>query len=185
MLYEAYVGLGSNLGDRRATLLGAFEALRRDAVDVAVSSLYESLPVGFTRQPPFLNAVCRLWTRLDPFQLLERARRTEAAAGPRRPFPNAPRALDVDLLTHGRAALSLPGLVLPHPRMADRAFVLVPLAELAPTFVHPTLRLPVGALVARLPRPLGLARRAAESTPARPQSREDGGSRLGIASSMG
>ena len=132
MLSEAYIGLGSNLGDRAANIRLGLEALRRVSRHVQASSLYETDPVGFQGQPPFLNAVCRIWTRLTAFELLAEARRAQAGASGARPFPNGPRALDIDILLYGRAVLDAPGLTIPHPRMMERLFVLSPLAEVAP-----------------------------------------------------
>ena len=137
MLSEAYIGLGSNLGDRAANIQRGLEALRRVARHVQASSLYETAAVGFQGQPPFLNAVCRIWTRLTAFELLAEAQRAQADASGARPFPNGPRALDIDILLHGRAVLDAPGLTLPHPRMMERPFVLRPLAEIAPGLAHP------------------------------------------------
>ena len=137
MLSEAYIGLGSNLGDRAANIRLGLEALRRVSRHVQASSLYETDPVGFQGQPPFLNAVCRIWTRLTAFELLAEARRAQAGASGARPFPNGPRALDIDILLYGRAVLDTPGLTIPHPRMMERPFVLRPLAEIAPGLAHP------------------------------------------------
>ena len=137
MLSEAYIGLGSNLGDRAANIRLGLEALRRVSRHVQASSLYETDPVGFQGQPPFLNAVCRIWTRLTAFELLAEARRAQAGASGARPFPNGPRALDIDILLYGRAVLGAPGLSIPHPRMMERLFVLRPLGEIAPGLAHP------------------------------------------------
>ena len=110
MLSEAYIGLGSNLGDRAANIQRGLEALRRVSRHVQASGLYETDAVGFQVQPPFLNAVCRIWTRLTAFELLAEARRAQAEASGARPFPNGPRALDIDilLLRAGRAGRSGP-----------------------------------------------------------------------------
>lgn len=151
MLSEAYLGLGSNLGDRQANIQRGIALLAQVAASVAASSLYETVPQGFGAQPAFLNAVCRIWTPLDPFALLAHIQQAEAAAGRRRTFANAPRTLDVDILLYGRLVLQAPGLTIPHPRMAERAFVLVPLAELAPGLVHPVLKTTVRELLQRLP----------------------------------
>ncbi len=156
MLYEAYLGLGSNLGDRRFNILSALEHLSRVCTVANTSTIYETDPQGFAAQPPFLNAVCRVWTRLDPFQLMAQVEEVEAVGGPHRPFINAPRYRDIDILTHGRTVLEAPHITIPHPRMAERAFVLVPLAEIAPEFVHPATKESVRSLIQRLPTPLGV-----------------------------
>ena len=150
MQAEAYLGLGSNLGDRRRRLSVALEAIGALASDLQVSSLYETQPQGFSDQPAFLNAVCRVWTRLGPFELLD-ALRSVQAAGARPAFVNGPRDVDVDLLLYGEAVIGLPHLVVPHPRMCDREFVLAPLAEIAPGLVHPVRKQTVAGLLRSLP----------------------------------
>jgi 2-amino-4-hydroxy-6-hydroxymethyldihydropteridine diphosphokinase len=134
----AYVGLGSNLpgepGDPRAQLGAAFDALARlpGTRLAGCSSLYRSAPLGHEAQPDFVNAVARLQTRLAPLELLAALQEIERRHGRERPFPNAPRTLDLDLLLFGDLALASAALTLPHPRMHERAFVLRPLAELDP-----------------------------------------------------
>ena len=150
MQTEAYLGLGSNLGDRRRRLREALEAIGALASDLQVSSLYETQPQGFSEQPSFLNAVCRVWTRLDPFELLDALRRIQEA-GARPAFVNGPRDVDVDLLLYGDSVIGLPHLVVPHPRMCDREFVLAPLAEIAPGLVHPVRKQTVADLLRSLP----------------------------------
>ena len=137
MLSEAYIGLGSNLGSSHANLDAAIVLMRRLAVDVQPSPVYRTSPQGFRNQPPFYNAVCRISTRLTPFQLIERLLGIEAVVGRRRTFRNAPRILDLDILLYDRLVIESPPLVLPHPRMAERLFVLQPLADVAPHIKHP------------------------------------------------
>jgi 2-amino-4-hydroxy-6-hydroxymethyldihydropteridine diphosphokinase len=135
----AYVGLGSNLGDRRAQIDTALErlaAIPSTRVD-AVSSVYESEPVGGPDQPPFLNAVARLETALDPRTLIWNLQRIETSMGRVRRERWGPRTIDLDLLLFGAELLEEPGLTVPHPELARRAFVLVPLVELDPMLVHP------------------------------------------------
>ena len=130
---RAFVAIGANLGDARATVLRAMDdldRLPRTRVS-ARSSLYRSAPVD-AGGPDFVNAVVALETGLDPHALLAELQRLEAGAGRERPYRNAPRTLDLDLLRHGDAVLDTPQLSLPHPRIAERAFVLLPLAEIAP-----------------------------------------------------
>lgn len=130
---QAFLALGSNLGDRRAYLRHAVEQLP-DVV--AVSSVYETEPVGGpSGQPPYLNCVVELHTALTPRQLLAAAHAVEAAAGRRREVRWGPRTLDVDVLVVGDLTVEEEDLVVPHPRMRERGFVLVPLAELAPELV--------------------------------------------------
>jgi len=126
---RAYLGLGSNLGDRRAALRTAIAALP-DVV--AVSPVYETEPVGGPAgQSPYLNLVVALETELTPRDLLQLAHRLEQAAGRVRAEPNGPRTLDVDVLLVGDLAVQEPDLVVPHPRMWQRRFVLAPLTDLA------------------------------------------------------
>lgn len=132
------LALGSNLGERLRYLETAVRGLVGGGVELgAVSSVYESDPVGYLDQPPFLNAVLTGWTELPPGRLLELVRRVEAEGGRRRSFAGAPRTLDVDVILYGDRQISLPELVIPHPRFRERAFVLAPLAEVAPDWVDP------------------------------------------------
>jgi 2-amino-4-hydroxy-6-hydroxymethyldihydropteridine diphosphokinase len=153
---DAYVALGSNLGDRRAFLEGALAALDESGgVRVlACSRFYETEPVGPPPQGPYLNAVARLETELAPAALLSLLLELEARAGRERgAVRNAPRTLDLDLLLHGRTCVEEDGLELPHPRMHERAFVLEPLCEIAPDLVHPRLRETIRTLAARAREP--------------------------------
>ncbi len=150
MLTEVYLGLGSNLGDRRANLKSALRTLTRGARGIVCSSAYETAPKGFQLQPAYYNAACRIWTTMDLFQLLARIRDVETCLGRNRSFPNAPRTVDVDILLAGDTVMTTPILTLPHPRMAERAFVLEPLAEIAPQARHPGSGLSIASLVARL-----------------------------------
>jgi 2-amino-4-hydroxy-6-hydroxymethyldihydropteridine diphosphokinase len=150
MLTEAYLGLGSNLGDRAASIDGAFEMLREVCRRVDVSALYETDAAGFSMQPAFLNAACRVWTDLDAHGLMHRLKEIEAAAGRKRVFVNAPRTLDIDILLYGRLVVETPVLTVPHPKMAERAFVLAPLAEIAPGAVHPVLKATAAELLSCL-----------------------------------
>jgi 2-amino-4-hydroxy-6-hydroxymethyldihydropteridine diphosphokinase len=136
---RAYIALGANLGDPRATVRAAIEALRElpNSQLIAASSLYRSAPVGLHNQPDFINAVVSVETQLDARRLLDELFAIEACFGRRRSVRNAPRTLDLDLLLHGDTVSDDPALTLPHPRMHQRAFVLLPLAEIAPDIVIP------------------------------------------------
>jgi 2-amino-4-hydroxy-6-hydroxymethyldihydropteridine diphosphokinase len=138
---RAYVALGSNLGDRRATLLAAVEALAEtDGVDViAVSSLIETDPVGYLDQPQFLNGAAAIETTLGARELLAVLLDVERRFGRERDGVPAqgPRTLDLDLVLYGEEEIDEPGLQVPHPRVSERAFVLGPLAELDPALEVP------------------------------------------------
>ncbi len=130
----AYVGIGANLGDPCSQVLLAFDelgGLPKSRLS-ARSSLYRSAPIGGVAQPDYVNAVARIETTLDPQELLCVLLQVEQRHGRERSVPNAPRTLDLDLLLHGTRQVNTPSLVLPHPRMHERAFVLTPLLEIEP-----------------------------------------------------
>jgi 2-amino-4-hydroxy-6-hydroxymethyldihydropteridine diphosphokinase len=133
-LTRAYLALGSNLGDRRAFLQGAVDTLAQTAgIDViACSRVYETAPVGGPQQGDYLNAVVAVETDLDPWALLQVAHECEENARRVRNVRFGPRTLDVDILCFGELSLDEPDLTIPHPRMWERGFVLVPLREIAP-----------------------------------------------------
>jgi len=134
---DSVVGLGANLGDRRATLAWAARECGRLGDLSAISSLYETLPVDGPEQPDFLNAAVRLLTNLAPNALLARLLEIERLAGRERSTRWGPRTLDLDILWMGQLDITAPGLVIPHPRLACRPFALVPLLEVAPRAAHP------------------------------------------------
>jgi 2-amino-4-hydroxy-6-hydroxymethyldihydropteridine diphosphokinase len=134
----AAIALGSNLGDRRAHLDYAVRRLSEFLRDLRVSSYIDTEPVGMPpAAPPFLNAAAVGETTLSPRALLDALLDIERARGRERPFVNAPRTLDLDLVLFGDAVVEEPGLTVPHPRFRDRRFVLEPLAEIAPGLVDP------------------------------------------------
>lgn len=149
-MVTAYLGLGSNLGDRQGNLSQAIERLSRRVRLERVSSLYETEPVGYLAQPRFLNAACRVSTDLSSWELLALAKEIEAGLGRVPGFPNAPRQIDIDILFYGDQVIETTELTVPHPRLAERAFVLIPLAEIAPELVHPQTGHRIGELVARV-----------------------------------
>ena len=133
-----YLALGSNLGNRQAHLATAITGLRR-VVDLdAISSIYETEPAGYLEQPHFLNMVCSGKTHLSPHDLLIYTKALEQADGRETTFRNGPRTIDIDILLYDHAKIVQNDLVIPHPRMSTRAFVLVPLAEIAPDLVEPS-----------------------------------------------
>lgn len=144
------MGVGSNLGDRGRNVRFAIGAMRREVKLSAASSIYETEPMYVTDQPRFLNCVVAGSTELVPRELLGRLKEIEAAMG-RTPGPRfGPRVIDLDILFYGDRRVVEAGLEIPHPRIPERAFVLVPLAEIRPNLVHPVLRLPVSELRRRL-----------------------------------
>ena len=152
-MVDAYVSMGSNLGDREAHLAAATLALRaRPGIHVAaVSRLYETAPVGPPPQGPYLNAALHLRTQLAPRALLACLLEIEAAQGRQRSAGRwSARTLDLDLLFYGSLVLDEPGLCIPHPHLHERAFVLEPLCELAPRLLHPRLGETVEQLAAKV-----------------------------------
>lgn len=147
-----YLALGSNLGDRQQNIERAVALLSPRVRVERLSSLYQTRPEGFREQPMFLNAVLRGRTSLSPQALLRRAKEIEEELGRRPSFPNAPRPIDIDILLYGDRVLDTPELVIPHPRLVERAFVLVPLMEIAPHLRHPGTGQAVAEMAARLRR---------------------------------
>jgi 2-amino-4-hydroxy-6-hydroxymethyldihydropteridine diphosphokinase len=137
-LKTVYLALGSNVGDREANLRQALERLEAAGIRVVRrSSLYETEPLDFRDQPWFLNAVVEVKTDLFPLQLLACTQKIEREMGRRRLTPKGPRNIDIDILFYGRSLIETADLQVPHPRIAQRRFVLEPLSEIAPEFRHP------------------------------------------------
>jgi 2-amino-4-hydroxy-6-hydroxymethyldihydropteridine diphosphokinase len=135
---RAYIGLGSNLGDRKATIRRALDELAQRTSVVAVSSFRETEPWGFQEQPPFLNAAAAIETELPPRELLDALLSIERELGRvRDDVRYGPRSIDLDLLLYDELELDEPGLTVPHPRLHERRFALEPLAELEPALVVP------------------------------------------------
>ena len=147
----AYIALGSNLGDKEKNLRRAIMLLLQQGIDVEkVSSFISTEPYGVTDQPQFLNAVCRVSTSLAPLALLDVLLATELAMGRVRLRHWGERNIDLDLLLYEDVVIDEPRLRLPHPDMQNRDFVLLPLAEIAPELVHPTLKKSIKELKDRL-----------------------------------
>jgi 2-amino-4-hydroxy-6-hydroxymethyldihydropteridine diphosphokinase len=134
-----YLGLGTNLGDRMNNLLQAVQALPLEITLRRASQVYETKPEGYLTQPDFLNQVLETETTLPPMDLLISLKQLENQLGRQKTFKDGPRLIDIDILFYDNKVIELPGLIIPHPRLAGRAFVLAPLVELAPDFYHPVI----------------------------------------------
>ena len=130
-----YIGMGSNLGFRRGHLADGLRGLRRLGSVTAVSDVIQTAPVGPQDQPPYLNLVAEMGTELAPLTLLLAVKRIERRVGRKPSYRWGPRALDIDLLLYGDVRMETPALTLPHPRIAEREFVLTPLAQIAPHMI--------------------------------------------------
>lgn len=155
---DVYLGLGSNLGDREARLRAALRALQGVGAVVQVAPFYETTALYVTDQPDFLNTACLVTTDLEPFALLRRLQELERAAGrlPTRRYGE--RVIDVDILLFGDRTIASDVLTIPHPLLAERAFALAPLADLAPGLVHPVLKVTIARLLETAPGREGVRR---------------------------
>ena len=135
--HTVYLALGSNLDDRLANLKQAIASLTPQLDVRAKSQVYETPPWGFEEQPKFLNQVIKAKTYLDPEPLLKHLKRLEVALGRKASFPNGPRLIDIDVLFYDDLVVNKPSIVIPHPRLHERGFVLLPLMDIAPDLRHP------------------------------------------------
>ena len=144
----AYLSLGSNLGDRGKNLIRALSLLSTEVNLDKASSVYETEPVGYKEQPLFLNLACQVTTNLNPWKLLHLAKTIENKMGriPSKQI-NAPRPIDIDILFYNKQIINSKNLTVPHPHLAKRAFVLIPLSEIAAELIHPQLGKSIAALV--------------------------------------
>ncbi len=149
--HRIYLSMGSNLGDRRGNLAAAIQRLHALMEIEKVSSVYETEPVGYLEQPRFLNIAVAGVTRLSPQEFLKRAKKIEAALGRQETVRNGPRPIDIDIIFYDNLTLDSEPLTIPHPRMAERAFVLAPLTEIAPEVVHPARGSTARELLAEVP----------------------------------
>ena len=139
MTHIIYIALGTNLGERLENLRAAIEAMTPDVTVLAESHVYETPPWGYEDQPAFLNMVVKAVTDLEPESLLKYLKQIEAELGREKSVRWGPRLIDLDILFYADLVLDTPPLVIPHPRLHERAFVLVPLADVAADYVHPVL----------------------------------------------
>ena len=146
--HMVYLALGTNLGDRLANLRQAIAALTPQMEVKAKSQVYETPPWGYEDQPRFLNQVVQAKTYLDPEPLLKHLKRLEVALGRQESFRNGPRLIDIDILFYDDLIVDRPSLVIPHPRLHERSFVLLPLMDIAPDLVHPVSQKSVRELAA-------------------------------------
>lgn len=147
-----YLALGANLGNRQGNLLQAIQSIRTFAWVEKISSLYETTPVGYLDQPDFLNMAIQISTQLNPRGLIRSLKQIEKQIGRKTSFRNAPRPIDIDILLYDDHIIETEKLSIPHPRMSERAFVLAPLAEIAPQAIHPVLKLTISELLERVDR---------------------------------
>ncbi len=149
-MHTIFLGLGTNLGDRTANLQAAIAGLAERLVMTAVSPLYQTPPWGVTDQPNFLNLCLAAQTDLAPEELLTFVKNLEVALG-RQPAERwGPRLIDIDILFYANQLIETENMIIPHPRLAERAFVLRPLADIAPEFVHPVLGETIAALAKKV-----------------------------------
>ncbi len=146
--HTVYLALGSNLGDREQNLKEAIASLSPQMVVKAKSHIYETLPWGYEDQPKFLNQVLEAQTYLEPEPLLKHLKRLEIALGRKASFRNGPRLIDIDILFYDDLVLDTPLLTIPHPRLHERGFVLLPMMDIAPDLVHPVMKKSVREMVA-------------------------------------
>ena len=157
-MIPVYLSLGSNLGDREANLKKAIELLSHRLRVGLVSPIYETEPVGVPEQPKFLNLAMQVFTRLAAKDLLILGKGFESMMGRARNTSNAPRTIDIDILLYGSEIIKTDDLIIPHPRLTERAFVLVPLADIAPDLVHPENGKKVSELLKSLPNMQGVTK---------------------------
>jgi 2-amino-4-hydroxy-6-hydroxymethyldihydropteridine diphosphokinase len=147
-----YIALGSNIGDRDTNLRNAIQFLREAGIHISkISAFYETEPVDFLDQDWFLNAVLEAETDLPPLELLREMRAIETRMGSKKAFAKGPRLIDLDILIYADQVIDTPELQVPHPRMLDRKFVLIPLVEIAPNLRHPKWPAPASEMLHRTP----------------------------------
>ena len=146
--HVVYLALGSNLGDRLSNLKEAIASLSPQMDVKAKSHVYETPPWGYENQSPFYNQVIKVKTYLEPERLLRHLKRLEVALGRKPSFQNGPRSIDIDLLFYDDQIMNTPVITLPHPRLHERGFVLLPLMDIAPELIHPVMQKSVQEMIA-------------------------------------
>lgn len=146
----AYIGIGSNEGDRFTNLHNAIGMLVQECTVGRISSIYETEPEGYADQPDFLNCVVEINTDIGAHQLLQALKGIEMIMGRQPSFLNGPRIIDLDILLYGDSVINSDELTIPHPRMHERAFVLIPFNEIAPGCMHPDLHKTINELLGEL-----------------------------------
>ncbi|HWQ46383.1 MAG TPA: 2-amino-4-hydroxy-6-hydroxymethyldihydropteridine diphosphokinase [Longilinea sp.] len=152
MTTSVYLGLGTNLGDRNANLKAAIQSITAGSQLLSCSPVYQTKPWGYSDQPDFYNQVIKVQTSLTPLDLLENVKSIELAIGRQPSFRYGPRLIDIDILLFGTVILDTPSLSIPHPRLIERAFMLIPLLELDPELVHPVTGVPFAQYLAKIDR---------------------------------
>lgn len=147
---DVLLGLGSNLGDREENIRKAIMLLQERTEVLAISSIYESEPMYHEDQPWFINCAAKAETELSPREMLSRLKEVERRMGRTNEIRYGPRIIDIDILFYGSQVIGEEGLTIPHPKIPERAFVLIPLAEIEPNFLHPVLRKTISELLAAL-----------------------------------
>jgi 2-amino-4-hydroxy-6-hydroxymethyldihydropteridine diphosphokinase len=147
---QVFLALGTNIGDREANLCKARKALAPKVTIIRESPIYITPPWGYEDQPEFLNQVIEVRTKMRPGRLLAYLKRIEKKMGRLKTFRNGPRLIDLDILFYGQRVVKRSKLNIPHPRLQERAFVLVPLSDIAPDFVHPVLGMTVESMLAKI-----------------------------------
>jgi len=147
---QVFIALGTNIGDREANLCKARKALAPKVIIIKESPIYITPPWGFEDQPEFLNQVLEVQTKMRPGRLLKYLKRIEKKMGRMKTFRNGPRLIDLDILFYGQRVIMRSNLQIPHPHLHERSFVLVPLSDIAPDFIHPILNMTVETMLAKI-----------------------------------
>ena len=149
-IHSVFIALGSNIGDRSTALRKAIDLMPPDIIPITFSKVYETPPWGYEDQPPFLNQVIKAQTHLSPLELIKRLKRIELEIGRQPIFLYGPRLIDLDILFYDDLVYISESLTIPHPEIINRAFVLVPLMEIAPNYIHPVSKKKIFEFIAQV-----------------------------------